>query len=429
MLLLNHIKSKVNKSKSFVSSQKERLLMRILWITMESILPSNSGGRLGVFKRLEQIAKTEEIYLFYSYDYRHELSYVDDLKKYCREVYPYYRKKNLIHALLHIVKYPFTVASRDIPKMQRDIVTCIENHDVQVINVDFPHMCVNLLPLKIPIPIILNEHNIEWKLYKNIAKSQRNIMKRILYEVDSFRLKRYETMITNKMDISLFTFVSEKDMSYMELEGSVNKLKSKLIPVGADVRTCVVDNKDSIQKRDGDKIILFVGKMSYGPNIEAVIWFSNKILPKILNDIPDCKFYIVGKDPDDVVQKLSGDHIVVTGEVESVDEYYIKADIVVLPLLNGGGVKVKLLEAISFNKIVISTSIGVEGTIYTDGESIAVSDDVYEFSCLCITALKYPSTYFEKSKRAYNIFETYYTWESIGETYRNAIKSLVNCND
>ena len=54
--------------------------MKILWITLESVLPANSGGRLGVYKRLEQVAKTEEVYLFYPYDKEDELKYADELR-------------------------------------------------------------------------------------------------------------------------------------------------------------------------------------------------------------------------------------------------------------------------------------------------------------------------------------------------------------
>lgn len=182
--------------------------MKILWITLESILPANSGGRLGVFKRIEQLSKTEDIYLFYPYDKEEELEYVNEIKKYCKEVHPYSRNKNKKNAFLNLYRYPYTVSSRNINAMRDDIKECIEKNDIDVINVDFPHMCANLINIDTQIPIILNEHNIEWKVYKTISSSQKNILKKILYYIDSFRLKKFEEKILKKIKLHMITFVS-----------------------------------------------------------------------------------------------------------------------------------------------------------------------------------------------------------------------------
>ncbi|MBR3152417.1 MAG: glycosyltransferase [Clostridia bacterium] len=389
--------------------------MKILWITLESILPCNTGGRIGVFKRLEQISKNDEIFLFYPYDKEEELTQIKELKKYCKKVYPYSRKDNKIHALLNVFKYPYTVGSREILKMKSDIRKCIIEDNIDVVNVDFPHMCVNLLGLDINIPIILNEHNIEWKVYKNIAKSHKNVIKKMLYFIDSFRLFFYEKKIFQKINFSQITFVSDKDMDYMIEKKIVDANKAILIPVGADINSI-------INKEHSDKNIIFVGKMSYGPNIEAVKWFVNDIFKKIENDIPNVKFLIVGKDPTSEVKKLERNNIIVTGFVKSVEEYYNIADLVVLPLKNGGGVKVKLLEAISYRKPIVSTNIGVEGTYFKES-LIPVADDADTFSRICIDILK--NNYKYKYNQIDTCFIENYTWDGIGKKYREMIRKLL----
>ena len=393
--------------------------MKILWITLESVLPANSGGRLGVFKRIEQLSKTEEIYLFYPYDSDDELKYVQELKKYCKEVHPYSRKENIKYALLKLFKYPYTVSSRNIKEMQCDIRKCIIENNIDVINIDFPHMCVNILDMNINIPIILNEHNIEWKVYRTISKSQKNIIKRILYFIDSIRLKKYEKKILKKIKIDLITFVSSLDMENFKNENKVFKQKLELVPVGADL-VDIINKKD-----DKTKNIIFVGKMSYGPNIEAVNWFIDNVFDKIKNEIENVKLYIVGKDPTESIIKLADNNIIVTGKVDSVVDYYNMADLVVIPLLNGGGVKVKLLEAISYKKNIVSTSIGVEGTIYSNSKTIPVSDFPDEFASLCIESLKNNNEIIKRNRLAYEIFTENYTWEKIGKKYKEMIKKLL----
>lgn len=388
--------------------------MKILWITLESILPANTGGRIGVYKRLEQIAKTEEIYLFYPYDNEIELKYVDELKKICKKVYPYNRNNNKKNGFLNIWKYPFTVSSRRIYSMEKDIKACIKNEKIDVINVDFPHMCASLEKLDCSVPIVLNEHNIEWKVYRTIAKSHRNIIKKLAYFVDSFRLRNFEKKLFKDIRFSKVTFVSSKDMKYMIDGGFVDQSNAVLIPVGAE------EHPFKENKHTGNNIV-FVGKMSYGPNIEAVNWFANEILPKLTDKISELKFYVVGKDPSDEVKQLESDNIVVTGMVDDVSKYYELADLVVLPLKNGGGVKVKLLEAISYRKPIVSTSVGVEGTYYAE-HFIPVANETTRFAQYCEEILcgekKYPE------KEVYDYFVSNYTWEHIGEKYLKMFQEI-----
>lgn len=394
--------------------------MKILWITLESILPANSGGRMGVFKRIEQLSKTEDIYLFYPYDSYNELNYVNEIKKYCKEVHPYSRKANRNKAILNLFRYPYTISTRNIKEMQKDINKCIKENNIDVINVDFPHMCVNLKNNDIKnIPIILNEHNIEWKVYQLISNSQKNILKKIIYYIDSFRLRKFERKILKKIDFDKITFVSSSDLDFFAKDYNMTKSKLELIPVGADIR----ENKHKEESKQ--KNIIFVGKMSYGPNIEAVNWFVNNVFYKIKKEYNDVKFYIVGKDPTQEILKLSNNDIIVTGKVDSVEEYYNLADLVVIPLLNGGGVKVKLLEAISFNKKIVSTTKGVEGTIYSNLKTIPVSDSCIEFSNLCIKSLMEDDEILERREEAYKLFIENYTWNSIGKKYKRIIEKVV----
>jgi len=397
--------------------------MNILWITLESILPANSGGRIGVFKRLEQIKKRGNIYLFYPYDNEQELLYVNELKKYCKEVHPYSRKENRIRALARLCEYPFTIASRNIPAMRYDIVKCIKENQIDLINVDFPHMCVNLLGLNIKVPVVLNEHNVEWKVYQTIAGSQKNIFKKVAYLIDSFRLKFYEKKLFKRMKIDLVTFVSDKDMQFMNKSGICNKNNTCLIPVGADI----IELKE-ISENKPFKNIIFVGKMSYRPNIEAVIWFVNEVMARILETYKNIKFYIVGKEPADEVKKLKSDNVIVTGMVDNVNKYYDIADLVVIPLKNGGGVKVKLLEAISYKKDIVSTAIGVEGTIYANGETIPICDTAADFVKWVLASLSGSKELRYRMEKAYNIFLEKYTWECIGRKYTACLKKLIKSN-
>ena len=359
--------------------------MNIIWLGMEPLMPATSGGRIGSLKRLEQISKNNNIFLFYPYDNDNELNYVAELQQLCREVYPYSRKKNFLHALLNLYRYPFTIGSRFFHEMQKDIMECIKNNSIDLINVEYPHMCVDLFDLDIQLPIVLNQFNVEWKLYKGIAKSSPHILKKIAYGMDSIRLKHFERRISRKLRLSLVTFLSDKDMAFMIDHRFYLEKDCRQVPLGADVH--LSDNAENVERvvemfpmvqreKTEEQIILFSGKMSYGPNAEAAVWFVKEVFPNILKEIPSARFCIMGKDPTEEVRRLASDRVIVTGFVEDTEVYFKKAKLVVLPLLNGGGVKVKLLQAISYQKLIVSTSKGVEGIQYSDGKTIPVADNL-----------------------------------------------------
>ena len=108
--------------------------------------------------------------------------------------------------------------------------------------------------------------------------------------------------------------------------------------------------------------IIFVGKMSYEPNVVAVTFFSTKIFPVLKNKFPNLKFKIVGANPDPRVSKLSSyNGIEVTGFVKSIEPYFQESTIVIAPMLTGAGIQNKIIQAMSYGCCVATTPIGAEG--------------------------------------------------------------------
>lgn len=123
--------------------------------------------------------------------------------------------------------------------------------------------------------------------------------------------------------------------------------------------------------------IVFVGKMSYAPNILAVTHFADSILPTLCINRPNLEFTIVGACPDKNVKKLAErTNITVTGYVETVEPYYRQATIVVAPMLTGAGIQNKILQAMSYGCCVVTTPIGAEGLNIKHGEIGIFGDDM-----------------------------------------------------
>lgn len=391
--------------------------MNILWITIESIFPANSGGRIGIFKRLEYISKNNNVFLFYTMDSVDDKQYIEKLKEYCTEVHGFVREKKSFTMIKSLFTAPFTVASRKNLMMIDSIKECIKTNKIDIINVDSPHMGLNLFELNTRIPIVLNQHNIEWKVYENISSASNNLIKKFIYKIESIRFKRFEKKLYEKIPFNMITFVSKEDREYF-----LNKypnMRTELVPVGADYKGIKYDwNKKSNN-------MIFVGKMSYAPNIEAVIWFTKNVFPRIKKDIADARMFIVGKDPIKEVQSLESiNGVVITGGVSSLDEYYMKADLDVIPLLHGGGVKVKLLEGLGYNVPIVTTPIGTQGTVFGNNH-LLISNSAEEMAIQCISFLKDRKQYKEMFENTFSLFKNEYTWEEIGKKYENLLYSVI----
>jgi len=136
--------------------------------------------------------------------------------------------------------------------------------------------------------------------------------------------------------------------------------------------------------------LLFVGTLRYGPNRDGIVWFCTEILPRIRRSSPrNVKLTIVGFSPPPEIKALeSAGDIVVTGGVESVAPYYRESDLVVAPIRYGSGTRIKILEAMSHRRPVISTSLGVEGIDVTPGEDIMIGDSPETFAASCLELIQ-----------------------------------------
>ena len=133
-----------------------------------------------------------------------------------------------------------------------------------------------------------------------------------------------------------------------------------------------------VSKHESDGILVFVGKMNYEPNVIAVTWFAERILPQLLVTYPNLQFQIVGAHPEKRIQRLSDKpNIQVTGFVESIEPYFQRATIVVAPMLTGAGIQNKIIQAMSYGCCVVTTPIGAEGLTINHNE-IAVWDSESE---------------------------------------------------
>jgi glycosyltransferase involved in cell wall biosynthesis len=129
--------------------------------------------------------------------------------------------------------------------------------------------------------------------------------------------------------------------------------------------------------------------MDFRPNVDAVLWFCSKVLPAIQDAVPGAHFYIVGKNPHARLAPLrQRPGVTLTGFVEDVRPYIAAATVYVVPLLTGGGTRLKILEAMSMGKAVISTTLGCEGIHAAADRDIVLADSADGFAQQTVALLE-----------------------------------------
>ena len=395
--------------------------MNILWVSLYPPLPLNFGGPVGIYHRVKEIAKhANSIFLFYINE-DGEVNYDDRLLEFCKEAHAYRRVKNLKPSfLMDCVKYPYTVATRNISKLQNDIEKCINDNHIDLINVEFPQMCINMIDIaqKKHIPIVLHEHNNEWNRFSQMADASKGLRK-FLLKRESRKLHGFERFIENNGIVNYYTFLSTVDQQkHIETFG-IDKKRTILVPLGGEPK--------ELKKKTHEGIIfMFCAAMDSEMNEEAALWFTNKVFNKINNR--NVFLYLVGRNPSEKVKALANERVIVTGAVDSLDDYYSMADAIVIPLLHGGGVKVKLLEAVERQKLIITTPIGNEGTLFTS-EHILIAENENDFLNHCNHIISGDKSFQSLKERMNTFFLENYTWEKIGDSYNRSLEQCIKSDE
>ncbi len=243
----------------------------------------------------------------------------------------------------------------------------------------------------------------KWQQYANRSSA----IKKWIYLRESKLIRNLEKEIPFVSDFSLFTSKKEVEL-YKPFTPSPNKLK--VISNGIDTKYFTTPPKSLNSKQT---TFLFTGVMDYFPNEQAVIWFVEDVWPKVLQFLPEAKFYIAGMNPTKKVKRLSKvKGVYVTGFVDDIRVYYEMSDIYVAPLKIARGIQNKILEAFASNKPVISTSNSIQGIECIENEHVLIAETSEEFINQIKSLLKSKRLRENLMANAQSLIREKYSWKA-----------------
>ncbi len=173
--------------------------------------------------------------------------------------------------------------------------------------------------------------------------------------------------------------------------------------------------------------VLFVGNFTHQPNRDAALWLAREIMPALLSQRPGARLRIVGSSPPPEILALAGESVEVIADAPSVEPYLAAAAVVVAPVRTGGGMRMKVLQALAAGKAVVTTSRGSEGfDCFEPAAPLTVADDVGAFAGGVAALLADSNRRRALSQAARHFAEAHYSpdaWAGrLEDAYREAIR-------
>jgi glycosyltransferase involved in cell wall biosynthesis len=411
--------------------------LEVLFLTAHLPYPPASGGRRREFELISRLGKYFRIHLC-SLTSEPEIDnlYSTYLEPYCASI-NIFRVSNLTESNIHALGRASLMNRYYSEEGMHRISQFLRDRRIDIVHVE-GYYVMQLLPTDLGLPVVLVEHNIEYSL-----DLQRMLLSRTAEEFLSSWREYYLTFLWERTfwrrATKVVTLTAEDTTAIRRVDSQVDV---QMIPNGIDHEPNIfklhsdrrwdtpVDN-NWLNIRNGKcPSVLFVCNFAYEPNVDAAIYFSNCIFPLILNKVPNTILFLVGNSPPPQVLDLMNNsndissHIKVTGYVDSINPFYSAAEVVICPLRIGGGIKVKIFEALKAGKAIVSTSIGAQG-LNLNSRALCICDKASDFANNVIRLLIDSHERYLLEQEALLLGRTLPTWKQIAEEFMHFYEKIV----
>ncbi len=322
-----------------------------------------------------------------------------------------FRRAGQLYALF--TKHSFFYKLVESKEMKSILERLLAENDFDIVQTEFSHTAAYDLPTN--AVKILDTHNVEYDNFRRIYENAHTPLRRLHYYLEYKKFCNEEQAACRRYD---FVFTTSKRDKII-LDGDVPEIPKYVIPNGVDSSYFIPS-----QETPEPYSLVFTGAMSYVPNYDGVLYFLDDIFPRILQQEPKAKIYIVGSKPPGMLRRRTSDNIIVTDYVEDVRPYVYRSSVYVVPLRMGGGTRLKVLEAMAMKKPIVTTSIGCEGIEIVNGNSAIIADEPQEFANSVVQLLRNETLRKKITDNGYEIMRTQYDWKIIGEQVQTLYQTL-----
>lgn len=265
------------------------------------------------------------------------------------------------------------------------------------------------------VKIIYRSHNIEHKIWEELAGGEKHKIKAWYLKSLSKKLKAFELSHLNASD-GILAITAEDLKCYRSLNCKAALL---YLPLGLNSKNYKISQAPAL-----DQSFFHIGSMDWQPNIRSVEWLINEVWPAVFHQFPGASLHLAGRNmpPHFLALKIPG--IFVHGQVAEQQQFINKYKYMLVPVMQASGVRVKIIEGLALQKTIISTTKGAQGITITNPKEILIADGVKQWQQAMRMCLENPQLAQEVAIKGNEFYNKNYTTEAIGTSLINFIKKL-----
>lgn len=387
--------------------------LKILFLANRIPYPVVDGQSRRTYNILKGLSKNNEVHFFSLYERskRVDPKAKKHLREFCSSV-EFIEGPNkhiswsMTYRLIRSIfsREPYTIWRSYSYKFKKRVLELLSNKMIDIVHCDILPIAYTLKYLSKKVPCVLTDHDVSYLKTLRMGKNCENFLLKLFLNYETVKLKRLERNIF--LQVNMGITVSENDKQYLEDLNPNSKFY--VIENGVDTKL-FVGNMCGEKKN-----ILWIGGLNDYSNNEAMTYFLKKIYPIVKEADEDITMTIVGGGESKLSKIYEKDKtIIFTGFVDDPVQYLNRATIFVAPILSGSGTRLKLLEAMSARKGIVSTSIGCEGIEGEDKVHFLLADSAKQFAEKIILLLNDEKLRNKISENAWNLAKQKYEWNII----------------
>lgn len=355
--------------------------MKILIVTNKPPYPLVDGGCIATFNLLEAFSAAGQIVDVLSFSTQKHIGDSKLIPEYLTakigfrfvkidtELSPLAALRNLVFSRL-----PYNAQRFICEDFKNELINILSTENYDIVQLEGLYLCpyIDTIRQFSKAKLSFRSHNIESEIWSRSAENEKATMKKGYMKILARRIARFEKSFINKYDLLLP--ITERDADAFASLG--NTAPMHLAPAGYNVQKW-----KSHHGEDAYPQLFHLGALDWIPNQEGLLWFLDNVWGKVLRHKPDLQFFIAGRNaPQAFANKISAyPGVVYVGEVPDAVSFIHSQGIMIVPLLSGGGMRVKIIEGMALGKTIVTTPIGAEGISATHRENIIIAESKYKF--------------------------------------------------
>jgi len=314
---------------------------------------------------------------------------------------------------------PYTIVRHEDARLRKRATELVRNGSVDVVLVEDVVMgrYAGLLKQTADVPTFLRGHNVSTVVCQRFYEAQRNPILRYLGQRQYRKFHRYESAVLETFDG--VAQISPADVG--EARRLNPRVEQEVLLSGVDLDYFAVA---PFEARD-EKTIVHVGTLDGITKLPAMVWFYDKVLPRIQVKHPQARLELAGRMPPCRLRQVQRSDLIVHGEVPDVRPFLARGGAFIAPQFVGSGIRVKILHAMAAGNAVVATTVACEGLPVTDGVEIFIADDEASFADRVGRLLSDASLREAMGRRARHLVEERFGWPRIAEELEGHLRAAI----